>query len=346
MLSWFTSHADRSMALTWAGEEAAVDLPINFHANRALAGEMNAWPDEYVAGFAATISASVTFIHGDGDPRPVSAVRDLAAHIPHHTFHLLPSAGHSPWREQPELVREVSRRRCGRQTSDSEIYSQFRANLRKVFVMTAVTLDPRRWWALGAMSVSLLVVGLDPDVLNVVLPTWLATKLQSVDQPSCSGSANAYTHVLAALLLPAGLLGDLVPAEVVAVGALVGSGGRVGLALRPRRRWKLIAFRVRSASGALPIRSRCRCSTCCSRQGSAPARRDWVMAVARHLLLGPVLGGPGRWTTTGGNRGFLIDVPLVAVAVAVVCHPGDTRSPDRPDRETGTCSSAAGPGAR
>ena len=109
VLSWFTSHADQSMALTWAGEEAAVDLPINFHANRALAGEMNAWPDEYVAGFAATISAPVTFIHGDGDPRPVSAVRDLAAHIPHHTFHLLPSAGHSPWREQPELVREVLR---------------------------------------------------------------------------------------------------------------------------------------------------------------------------------------------------------------------------------------------
>ena len=109
VLSWFTSHADQSRAMEWAAEEAAVDLPINFHANRALAGEMNAWPDEYVAGFAATISAPVTFIHGDGDPRPVSAVRDLAAHIPHHTFHLLPSAGHSPWREQPDLVREVLR---------------------------------------------------------------------------------------------------------------------------------------------------------------------------------------------------------------------------------------------
>jgi len=37
------------------------------------------------------------------------AVRALAAHIPQHTFHLIPDAGHAPWREQPVLAREVVR---------------------------------------------------------------------------------------------------------------------------------------------------------------------------------------------------------------------------------------------
>jgi proline iminopeptidase len=51
----------------------------------------------------------VTFIHGDGDPRPASFVEKLAAHPPNHTFHLIPGAGHSPWRERPEELRNVLR---------------------------------------------------------------------------------------------------------------------------------------------------------------------------------------------------------------------------------------------
>jgi proline iminopeptidase len=109
VLSWFTSHADQTQAMAWALEEASVDLPINFAANSALGAEIRSWPDDYVAGLAATLPMHVTYIHGDGDPRPASAVRDLAAHTPQHAFQLLPGAGHSPWRERSELVREVLR---------------------------------------------------------------------------------------------------------------------------------------------------------------------------------------------------------------------------------------------
>ena len=31
--------------------------------------------------------------------------------------------------------------------------------------------DRRRWWALGALAISVLVVGLDPFVLSLALPT-------------------------------------------------------------------------------------------------------------------------------------------------------------------------------
>jgi proline iminopeptidase len=109
VLSWFTDHADRSMAMIWALESASVDLPINFAANAALGADIKSWPDDYVPGLASTLPMHVTYIHGVGDPRPASAVQALAAHTPNHTFHLVAEAGHSPWRERPALVREVLR---------------------------------------------------------------------------------------------------------------------------------------------------------------------------------------------------------------------------------------------
>ncbi|MER7243634.1 alpha/beta hydrolase [Kribbella sp. NPDC000426] len=110
MLSWFTDHADQDRAMEWAYRSASVDLPINFTANRALMADIRSWPDDFVPGLAAGLKCPVAFIHGDGDPRPVPAVRDLAAHVPHHTFDLIPGAGHSPWLEQPDLFRSVLRR--------------------------------------------------------------------------------------------------------------------------------------------------------------------------------------------------------------------------------------------
>ncbi|MFC9690666.1 alpha/beta fold hydrolase [Kribbella sp. NPDC056951] len=109
VLAWFTSHADTSKAMQWAAEEAAVDLPINFAANRALSNEINSWPDSRKTDDAAAILAPITFLHGEGDPRPHTAVQALAEHAQQPSFHLIPNAGHSPWREQPDAVREILR---------------------------------------------------------------------------------------------------------------------------------------------------------------------------------------------------------------------------------------------
>ncbi|WP_433166895.1 alpha/beta fold hydrolase [Kribbella sp. CA-247076] len=109
VLSWFTDHADRSMAMTWARQSASVDLPINFAANRALGTEIRSWSPDYLPGLAAALPMPVTFIHGAGDPRPAFAVQELATRTPNHTFHLIPDAGHSPWLEQPDAVRALLR---------------------------------------------------------------------------------------------------------------------------------------------------------------------------------------------------------------------------------------------
>ncbi|TDC31243.1 alpha/beta fold hydrolase [Kribbella albertanoniae] len=109
VLAWFPDFADPERAMEWALEDASVDLPISWTVNRALSNEINSWPDSRKSDDVAAIPAPITFIHGEGDPRPHSAVQALAEHAQQPSFHLIPDAGHSPWREQPEAVREILR---------------------------------------------------------------------------------------------------------------------------------------------------------------------------------------------------------------------------------------------
>jgi len=106
-LSWFTDHADREQAWAWALEDAAVPYPINFAANRVICAETDSWSDEDRARTAAAVSVPVWFVHGDGDPRPASAVQELANHVAQQEFRLIEGAGHSLYRERPDAVREV-----------------------------------------------------------------------------------------------------------------------------------------------------------------------------------------------------------------------------------------------
>ena len=66
--------------------------------------------------------------------------------------------------------------------------------------------DNKRWWALGALALAMLTIGLDATILNVAVPT-LAVSLHASNDELQWFSA-VYTLVLAAFLLPAGMLGD------------------------------------------------------------------------------------------------------------------------------------------
>ncbi|MBV9512673.1 MAG: MFS transporter, partial [Mycobacteriaceae bacterium] len=63
-----------------------------------------------------------------------------------------------------------------------------------------------RWWALGALALSMLTIGLDTTVLTVALPT-LAVDL-GASTSELQWMSTSYTLVLAALLLPGGALGE------------------------------------------------------------------------------------------------------------------------------------------
>ena len=76
------------------------------------------------------------------------------------------------------------------------------------------SIGARRWWALAALDLGVLAVGLDVTVLSVALPT-LATALKASESDLQWFSA-AYALVLAAGMLPAGVLGDFGGGEGVA----------------------------------------------------------------------------------------------------------------------------------
>src|SRR3954453_23556158 len=73
---------------------------------------------------------------------------------------------------------------------------------RRIFQMK----DSRRWWALGALNLAVLAVSLDGTILSVALPT-LAHALDATES-DLQWFSSGYLLVLAAAMLPAGLLGD------------------------------------------------------------------------------------------------------------------------------------------
>ena len=77
----------------------------------------------------------------------------------------------------------------------------------------------RKWWALVAIAASVLVVGLDLTVLNLALPT-IATDLHA-STSDLQWISDAYSLVLAAAMLPAGMLGDRFGRKKVLLVALV-----------------------------------------------------------------------------------------------------------------------------
>ena len=73
-------------------------------------------------------------------------------------------------------------------------------------MMASGTGGTRRWWAVGALVLAVLVVGIDATVLSLALPT-LATALHA-STADLQWFVAAYTLVFAAAMIPGGMLGD------------------------------------------------------------------------------------------------------------------------------------------
>jgi MFS family permease len=82
----------------------------------------------------------------------------------------------------------------------------------------------KKWWALGALVLAVLAVGVDGTVLSVALPT-LSTAMHA-SESDLQWFSSGYFLVLAAAMLPAGLLGDRYGRKKVLVTslALFGAG--------------------------------------------------------------------------------------------------------------------------
>jgi EmrB/QacA subfamily drug resistance transporter len=176
---------------------------------------------------------------------------------------------------------------------------------------------PRRWWALGALAVSLLTIGLDLTVLNVAVPTLAVDLGATTTQLQWFG--NAYTLALAALLLPAGLLGDRFGPKKLLLGALTLFGLASLWCAYAGSPGELIAARVVLGVGAaflIPL-SLSLLNILFPPEERAKALTTWVLAMFAGIPLGPLLGG---WLLDHFAWGsvFLINVPLTVVGVVAV----------------------------
>jgi DHA2 family multidrug resistance protein-like MFS transporter len=190
--------------------------------------------------------------------------------------------------------------------------------------------EPRRWWALGALALSVLVVGLDLTVLNLALPT-LATALHA-STAQLQWIVDAYSLVLAALLLPAGLLGDRLGRKKLLLAALAVFGAASLACAYASSANLLITARAVLGLGAaciIPL-SLSVLPVLFSEEERPRAITITVGATFVAFPIGPILGG---WLLTHYWWGsvFLINVPVIALALlAVTVLMPESRSAQRP----------------
>ncbi len=201
----------------------------------------------------------------------------------------------------------------------------------------------RRWWALVAIAASVLVVGLDLTVLNLALPT-IATDLHA-STSDLQWISDAYSLVLAAAILPAGLLGDRLGRKKVLLGALILFGASSAACAYATSTGELIAGRALLGVGAAAIFP---LSLSVIPVLFAPEERQRAIALMASATfisfpIGPIVGGYLLDHFWWGSV-FLINVPVVVLAlIAVAILLPESRSALRPSVDIlGVILSSAG----
>lgn len=188
----------------------------------------------------------------------------------------------------------------------------------------------RRWWALGALSLAVLAVALPATILSVALPT-LARELHA-DAAELQWFVSAFTLVLAAGVMPGGLLGDRFGRKKMLVIALViYAVGSVLAALATNPGMFIGAQVVLGLGAAFVIPLVLSGLTVMFTPEERPrAIGIWSVANFLALPLGPIVGG---WILSNLWWGwvFLMNLPVLAIAlVAVLILLPESRSPERP----------------
>ncbi|WP_432117105.1 DHA2 family efflux MFS transporter permease subunit [Streptomyces sp. bgisy032] len=206
--------------------------------------------------------------------------------------------------------------------------------------------DPRRWWALGALVASMLVLGFDLTILNVALPA-LAGQL-GAGTGELQWIVDSYVVVFAALMLPAGLLGDRYGRRrMLVAGLAVFLAGSLGGTLADSPALVIAARSVMGLGAALVVPLGLSVLPSMfgeEERGKAVAAVSAAMAAG--LPLGPLVGGLLLDHYWWGSV-FLINVPMAALGIAacLLLLP-ESRDPSSPrvDPLSAACS-ALGLGA-
>ena len=172
----------------------------------------------------------------------------------------------------------------------------------------------RRWWTLGILSMSLLIIGLDNTILNVAIPT--LQREFSATATSLQWMVDAYILVFAGLLLTMGSLGDRYGRRrALQVGLLI-FGLSSFFAAYAESSAQLIAARaLMGIGGALIMPSTLSILTdVFPREERGKAIGIWAGVAGLGIGLGPLTGGLLLEHFWWGSV-FLINVPIVGLAL-------------------------------
>jgi EmrB/QacA subfamily drug resistance transporter len=192
--------------------------------------------------------------------------------------------------------------------------------------------SPRRWWALAALTLSVLIVALDGTIINVALPT-LSGEL-GADSAQLQWIGGGYLLALSVAMLPIGLLGDRYGHKRLMIGGITLFGLASLAGALAGSADQLIAVRSVLGLGAaliMPL-SMAILPRVFAKEELPKAIAVWTTATAIGMPVGPLVGG---WLLSHFWWGsvFLFNLPVVAVALvaAVWLLPSD-RTIDR-DRD-------------
>jgi EmrB/QacA subfamily drug resistance transporter len=179
--------------------------------------------------------------------------------------------------------------------------------------MTDAVYD-KRWWTLGVLCFSLLVIGLDNTILNVALPTLVKDLHASASQ--LQWMVDAYVLVFAGLLLTSGALGDRYGRKLALnAGMWIFGAGSIASAFSGSAGVLIASRGAMGIGGALIMPSTLSILT----NVFPPKERGqaigiWAAVAGLGIILGPVIGGYLLDHFWWGSV-FLINVPIILAAL-------------------------------
>ncbi len=187
---------------------------------------------------------------------------------------------------------------------------------------------PRRWWILAVMSLTTFMVFLDNTIVNTALPS--ISRDLNASTSTLQWVIDAYTLVLAGLLLVGGTMGDRFGRRrFLIIGMVIFGIASAGVALSTTSGALLVFRAVQGTGAALVLPATLSTVTDVFPRGErAKAIGIWTGAGGLAVGMGPVLGGlvvdQANWAAV-----FWLHIPVVALALAgmrIVPESRDQRS--------------------
>ncbi|MEU9887312.1 MFS transporter [Sphaerisporangium sp. NPDC051011] len=202
--------------------------------------------------------------------------------------------------------------------------------------------NPRRWWILGVLCLSLLVLVVDNTVLNLAIPSLIRDL--GATPSDIQWIIDAYVLVFAGLLLTTGSLSDRYGRRRFLTIGLALFGGASVVAMLAQEPWQLVGARaLMGVGGSFLMPSTLSILIVVFDDSERrKAFAAWSAVAMVGVIAGPTLGGFLLEHYWWGSV-FLLNVPIAALAiVAAVLLMPESRASSRPTDPFGALLSTIG----